>query len=87
MKDLYTNGTMATLPNPAGSSEAFGSAINDNGQIAGTLYPTSGGSHTAKFSNGVWTDLGNFTGAQGQRSDSNQCLRPDRGDRNLSLNL
>jgi hypothetical protein len=51
------------------------------------LYPTSGGSHTAKFSNGVWTDLGNFTGAQGQRSDSNQCLRPDRGDRNLSLNL
>src|ERR1022692_1278460 len=62
---LYTNRTMTTLPNPAGSRGGFGIAINDNGEIAGSPYPSAGGSHAAKFSGGAWTDLGNLTGAQG----------------------
>jgi probable HAF family extracellular repeat protein len=61
---LYTNGKMTTLPNPPGSRGGFGAAINDNGEIVGTLYPSEG-SHAAKFSDGAWTDLGNLTGAQG----------------------
>jgi probable HAF family extracellular repeat protein len=61
---LYTNGKMTTLPNPAGSRGGFGVAINDNGEIVGTLYPSEG-SHAAKFSDGAWKDLGNLTGAQG----------------------
>jgi probable HAF family extracellular repeat protein len=61
---LYTNGKMTKLPNPAGSRGGFGDAINDGGEIVGTMYPSEG-SHAAKFSNGAWTDLGNLTGAQG----------------------
>lgn len=61
---LYTNGEMTTLPNPPSSRGGFGAAINDNGEIVGTLYPSEG-SHAAKFSDGAWTDLGNLTGAQG----------------------
>jgi probable HAF family extracellular repeat protein len=61
---LYTNGKMTTLPNPPGSRGGFGAAINDNGEIVGTMYPSEG-SHAAKFSDGAWTDLGNLTGAQG----------------------
>jgi probable HAF family extracellular repeat protein len=60
---LYTNGSMTTIPNPANSIEAIGDAINANGEIVGELYPTAGGAHAAKFSGGVWTDLGNLTGA------------------------
>jgi probable HAF family extracellular repeat protein len=59
---LYTNGTMTTLPSP-GSSLGYGSAINDNGEIAGFLFVTSGQYHAAKFSNAVWTDLDVITGA------------------------
>jgi probable HAF family extracellular repeat protein len=68
---LYTNRTMTTLPNPAGSRGGFGVAINDNGEIVGALYPSSsGGSHAAKFSDGAWTDLGNLTGAQGSGANA-----------------
>ena len=63
---LYTGGKMTALPNPAGSEGGFGVAINDNGEIAGTLFPpTAAGSHAARFSHGAWIDLGNLTGAQG----------------------
>jgi probable HAF family extracellular repeat protein len=61
---LYTNGKMTTLPNPPGSRGGFGAAINDTGEIVGTMFPSEG-SHAAKFSDGAWTDLGNLTGAQG----------------------
>jgi probable HAF family extracellular repeat protein len=58
---LYTNGTMTLLPAP-GSSIPYGTAINDNGEIAGFLF-VDPGYHAAKFSNGVWTDLGVINGA------------------------
>jgi probable HAF family extracellular repeat protein len=58
---LYSNGMMTTLP-AAGSDVGYGAAINDNGEIAGFLF-TSSQYHAAKFSNGVWTDLGVITGA------------------------
>jgi probable HAF family extracellular repeat protein len=58
---LYTNSVMTTLP-AAGSGIGYGYAINDNGEIAGFLFAPSQ-YHAAKFSNGVWTDLGVVTGA------------------------
>jgi probable HAF family extracellular repeat protein len=58
---LYTNGMMTALP-AGGSGVGYGAAINDNGEIAGFLF-TSSQYHAAKFSNGVWTDLGVITGA------------------------
>jgi probable HAF family extracellular repeat protein len=59
---LYTNGRMTMLPAPAGSGVGYGVAINDNGELAGFLF-TSSQYHAAKFSDGVWTDLGVITGA------------------------
>jgi len=56
---LYSNGKMTTLPVPAGSNGVSAFAINDNGEIAGAIYFSSGApAHAARFSNGVWTDLG-----------------------------
>jgi probable HAF family extracellular repeat protein len=40
----------------------YGSAINDKGEIAGYLFINES-YHAAKFSNGIWTDLGTITGA------------------------
>jgi len=61
---LYSNGKMTTLPVPAGASSVSALAIDDNGEIAGALYPSSGGAaHAARYVNGVWTDLGTIAGA------------------------
>jgi probable HAF family extracellular repeat protein len=65
---LYTDGMMTLLPAPSSSSMGYGSAINDRGEIAGYLF-VSPGYHAAKFSNGIWTDLGTIPGA-----DSNVAL-------------
>jgi probable HAF family extracellular repeat protein len=60
---LYTDGMMTILPSPPGpSSIGYGSAINDKGEIAGYLFVAES-YHAAKFSNGVWTDLGEIPGA------------------------
>jgi len=42
-------------------------AINNNGQIVGAIY-LSTGSDAAVYSNGVWTDLGAFPGAVGTKA-------------------
>jgi probable HAF family extracellular repeat protein len=61
---LYSNGKMITLPVPAGFSAVSAFAINDNGEIAGAIYPTSGApAHAASYRNGDWVDLGAITGA------------------------
>ena len=61
---LYSNGQMSTLPVPVGSNGVGAFAINDNGVIAGAVYFSSGApAHAARFSNGVWTDLGAIPGA------------------------
>jgi probable HAF family extracellular repeat protein len=61
---LYSNGKMSKLPVPAGSSAVSAFAINDNGEIAGALYPIPGTpAHAASYADGVWTDLGTITGA------------------------
>jgi probable HAF family extracellular repeat protein len=61
---LYYNGTMTTLPVPADASSVSALAIDDKGEIAGALYPSSGGAaHAARYVSGVWTDLGTIAGA------------------------
>jgi probable HAF family extracellular repeat protein len=61
---VYSNGKMTTLPVPAGSSAVSAFALNDHGEIAGAIYPSSGGpAHAASFNNGAWTDLGVIAGA------------------------
>jgi probable HAF family extracellular repeat protein len=68
---LITGGKMTTLPVPAGASGVSAFAINDNGEIAGQLFLSSGApSHAAQLANGVWTDLGAFTGAVASRATS-----------------
>jgi len=68
---LFTGGKMTTLPTPAGASAVSAFAINDNGEIAGQIFLSSGApSHAAKFVNGVWSDLGAFTGAVASRATS-----------------
>ncbi len=61
---LYSNGKMTKLPVAADASSVSALAINDNGEIAGALYPSAGGAaHAARYANGVWTDLGTISGA------------------------
>jgi probable HAF family extracellular repeat protein len=62
---LYFNGKFTNLGAPAGTTTSA-SAINSTGQIAGQISFNSGApSHAAVWNNGVWTDLGGFTGATG----------------------
>jgi probable HAF family extracellular repeat protein len=61
---LYSNGQITTLPVPPVSSGVSAFAISDNGVIVGAVYFSSGApAHAARFSNGVWTDLGAIRGA------------------------
>ena len=61
---FYSNGKMTRLRVPAGASSVSALAINDNGEIAGALYPSTGGAaHSARYVNGVWTDPGTIAGA------------------------
>jgi len=61
---LDTDGKLTKLPAPAGSNTISAGAINDKGEIAGSLSFSSGApSHAASYSNGIWTDLGAIAGA------------------------
>ena len=61
---IYSNGKIAQLPVPTGSSAVSAFTINDNGEIAGALYFSTGSPpHAARYSNGIWSDLGAIAGA------------------------
>jgi probable HAF family extracellular repeat protein len=63
---LYSNGTMTSLPEPAGLSapSCTPSSINNNGQIVGTCRDASGNEHAVLWQNGTVTTLGTLGGLQ-----------------------
>jgi probable HAF family extracellular repeat protein len=59
---LYSNGKFTNLGVPAGFSSSSADAINDAGQIVGSLETSSGTYDAALYSNGEWTSLGMIAG-------------------------
>ncbi|MCU1283886.1 MAG: hypothetical protein JWO13_236 [Acidobacteriales bacterium] len=56
---LFTNGKMQDLGSLGGTSTAL--AINDQGHIVGSSFPTNGEAHAILFVNGSMRDLGTLT--------------------------
>jgi probable HAF family extracellular repeat protein len=59
---LYSSGNMIDLGTLPGYTESYGQGINDNGQVVGTAYTSSGVSHAFLYSDGSMTDLGVLSG-------------------------
>jgi probable HAF family extracellular repeat protein len=62
---LYSKGQMIALGAPSGATSSSATAINNNGEIAGTILFSAAPSHPGIYSNGKWTDLGAYPGAIG----------------------
>ena len=65
---VYANGQVNVIPTPTSISSdgrSFGSAINNAGQVAGTLPSTAGGRRGFIYSNGVTTALDTLGGPNG----------------------
>ena len=60
----YTVTDLGTL----GGSTSYADAINNNGQVTGDSYPSSGYPHAFLYSNGVMTDLGTLGGDQASQT-------------------
>jgi len=70
---VITNGKMTTLPVPSGASGVAGFGINDDGEIAGAIFFSSGApSHAAKFANGVLDRPGGDHRGVGEQGDLRQ---------------
>jgi probable HAF family extracellular repeat protein len=59
---LYANGKMVDLI-PSGATYSQATAVNGNGQIVGVAAFSDSTGHAVLYSNGVWTDLGEFPGS------------------------
>jgi uncharacterized membrane protein len=87
---FFTDGRMTTLPVPARVSAVSTFAINDNGEIVGSVFfASSAPVDAAKYGNGVWTDLGGIVGASSNKATeiniSGQNVEPLSSPRHNTL--